>query len=107
MESDTPENIRKAIDIVKAEGKIPGLSVKPKTPASALWPFIDGLGLVLVMEELKRVTVESLNTCDAKHIRDFSSIKSCVKSNISGYLYKVTKCSPMFFSLLSVYTPPY
>jgi ribulose-phosphate 3-epimerase len=49
VESDTPENIRKAIDIVKAEGKIPGLSVKPKTPASALWPFIDGLGLVLVM----------------------------------------------------------
>jgi recombination protein RecR len=49
VESDTPENISKAIGIVKAEGKIPGLSVKPKTPASALWPFIDGLGLVLVM----------------------------------------------------------
>jgi ribonuclease J len=54
-----------------------------------------------LMEELKRVTVESLNTCDAKHIRDFSSIKSCVKSNISGYLYKVTKCSPMILPVIT------
>ena len=53
------------------------------------------------MDELKRVTIESLNNCDAKHIRDFSSIKSCVKSNVSGYLYKATKCSPMILPVIT------
>lgn len=49
VESDTPENIEKAIEIVKSNGKKVGLSVKPKTPASALYPFIDKLDMVLVM----------------------------------------------------------
>lgn len=49
VESDTPENIEKAIEIVKSNGKKVGLSVKPKTPASALYPFIDELDMVLVM----------------------------------------------------------
>ena len=115
VESDTPENIGKALDIVRECRRKTGLSVKPGTPAEALYPFLDKLDLILVMnepeiitrgfvyvkesdtllDELKRVTTESVEACDAKHIRDFSSIKSCVKSNISGYLYKATKCSPM------------
>lgn len=49
VESDTPENIEKAIEIVKSNGKKVGLSVKPKTPAAALYPFIDKLDMVLVM----------------------------------------------------------
>lgn len=49
VESDTPEKISEAIDIVKACGKKVGLSVKPKTPASAIYPFIDRLDMVLVM----------------------------------------------------------
>ena len=49
VESDTAENISEAIDIVKANGKKVGLSVKPKTPAEALYPFIDRLDMVLVM----------------------------------------------------------
>lgn len=49
VESDTPENIEKAIEIVKSNEKKVGLSVKPKTPASALYPFIDKLDMVLVM----------------------------------------------------------
>jgi len=54
-----------------------------------------------LLDELKRVTTESVEACDAKHIRDFSSIKSCVKSNISGYLYKATKCSPMVLPVIT------
>ena len=49
IESDTSENICRAIDIVKACGKKVGLSVKPKTPADALYPFLDRLDMVLVM----------------------------------------------------------
>jgi len=49
VEADTAENINKAIDIVKANGKRAGLSVKPKTAAEALYPFLDRLDMVLVM----------------------------------------------------------
>ena len=54
-----------------------------------------------LLEELRRVAVESVESCDAKHIRDFASIKSCVKSNISGYLYKATKRSPMVLPVIT------
>ena len=49
VEADTADNISEAIDIVKANGKKVGLSVKPKTPAEALYPFIERLDMVLVM----------------------------------------------------------
>lgn len=49
VEADTPEKISEAIDIVKACGKKVGLSVKPKTPAEALYPYLERLDMVLVM----------------------------------------------------------
>ena len=49
VEADTPKKINEAIDIVKVCGKKVGLSVKPKTPAEAIFPFIDRLDMVLVM----------------------------------------------------------
>jgi len=54
-----------------------------------------------LLEELKRVTMESLDTCEAKKIRDISSIKNCIKNNVSGYLYKKTKCSPMILPVIT------
>ena len=47
--AEYPQNISEAIDIVKANGRKVGLSVKPKTPAAVLYPFIDRLDMVLVM----------------------------------------------------------
>lgn len=49
VEADQPQNIFEAIRIVKEQGKKVGLSVKPKTPASVLIPYIELLDLVLVM----------------------------------------------------------
>lgn len=49
VEADSYQNISDAIDIVKANGRKVGLSVKPRTPASVLYPFIDRLDMVLVM----------------------------------------------------------
>ena len=49
VEADQPQDVQKAIDIVKAQGKKVGLSVKPRTPASVLIPYIKQLDLVLVM----------------------------------------------------------
>ena len=49
VEADSYQNISEARDIVKANGRKVGLSVKPKTPAAVLYPFIDRLDMVLVM----------------------------------------------------------
>lgn len=54
-----------------------------------------------LIEELKRVTMESVAACETQHISDFTTIKSKVKSNISGYLYKTTRRSPMILPVIT------
>ena len=49
VESDTEENIHKTIDLIRSLGVKPGVVVKPKTPASAVKPFLDKIDMVLVM----------------------------------------------------------
>ena len=49
MEADTQENILAAIDKIHAKGKKAGVVVKPRTPASAVLPFIDRVEMILVM----------------------------------------------------------
>ena len=49
LEADEPQNIRAAINLVKSHGKRVGLSLKPKTPASTLIPYIKDLDMVLIM----------------------------------------------------------
>lgn len=48
-EADQPQDLFAAIDTVKAHGKKTGLSVKPRTPAEVLIPYLPLLDLVLVM----------------------------------------------------------
>ena len=48
VEADTAENIREALARIRAKGKQAGLVIKPKTPAEAVLPYLDGLDLVLV-----------------------------------------------------------
>ncbi len=47
VESDS--NIDETIEEIKKYGKIPALSVKPGTPAEAVFPYLDKIGMVLVM----------------------------------------------------------
>ena len=54
-----------------------------------------------LMEELRRVVLESLESCERAHITDWVSIKSRVKANLSGYLYKTTKRSPMILPVIT------
>ena len=49
LEADQPQDIFEALMIVKNCGKKVGLSVKPKTPAVTLLPYISMLDLILVM----------------------------------------------------------
>lgn len=49
VEADEPQDILTAIDEVKAAGKQVALSLKPRTPASVMLPYVDKLDMVLVM----------------------------------------------------------
>ncbi len=49
VEADSQENIIKAIEIAKSLGKKTGITLKPKTPAEAVKPYLGLVDLVLVM----------------------------------------------------------
>ena len=49
VEADTEENTGKALELIRAQGKRPGVVVKPRTPAEAVLPFLDQCAMVLVM----------------------------------------------------------
>ena len=49
VEAETHDNIISAISEIHALGKKAGLALKPKTPAEAIFPYIDSLDLALVM----------------------------------------------------------
>ena len=53
-----------------------------------------------LMEELREVALEALERCQRKHIRDWSTIKSAIKNDLSGYLYKTTKRNPMILPVI-------
>ncbi|NMA24344.1 MAG: ribulose-phosphate 3-epimerase [Clostridiales bacterium] len=48
-EADTPDNTAEALKTIRRRGKKAGLSLKPKTSADILLPFLESLDLVLVM----------------------------------------------------------
>ncbi len=54
-----------------------------------------------MMDELKRVTLESVAACEEQRVTDWTAIKNRVKSNLSGYLYKTTRRSPMILPVIS------
>ena len=53
-----------------------------------------------LMEELRYVTMEAIERCGRKHIRDYSTIKSAIKNDLSGYLFKTTKRNPMILPVI-------
>ena len=54
-----------------------------------------------LMEELRTVALEAMERCSRKRIRDFTSIKSAIKNDLSGYLYKTTKRNPMILTVIT------
>ena len=54
-----------------------------------------------VIEEMSRVVMETVESCDAQEITDWNSIKTKVKSNLSGFLYKTTRRSPMILPVIT------
>ncbi len=53
-----------------------------------------------LMTELQEVAMEAIDRCQRKRIRDWSAIKSAIKNDLSGYLYKTTKRNPMILPVI-------
>ena len=54
-----------------------------------------------LMEELREVAMEAIERCQRKRVRDWSAIKSAIKNDLSGYLYKTTRRNPMILPVIS------
>ena len=53
-----------------------------------------------LMEELRDVAMEAIDRCQRKRVRDWSTIKSAIKNDLSGYLYKQTRRNPMILPVI-------
>ena len=53
-----------------------------------------------LLEELRSIAVEVLEDCQQRRQKDWASIKSAIKSELSGYLYKTTKRNPMILPVI-------
>ena len=54
-----------------------------------------------LMEELQEVAMEAIERCQRRRTRDWSAIKSAIKNDLSGYLYKTTKRNPMILPVIT------
>ncbi len=53
-----------------------------------------------LLDELREVAMEAIDRCRRKRIRDWTAIKSAIKNDLSGYLYKNTKRNPMILPVI-------
>ena len=54
-----------------------------------------------LMEELREVTYEAIERCIRKRVRDWATIKTAIKNDLSGYLFKTTKRNPMILPVIT------
>ena len=54
-----------------------------------------------LMEQLQTVAMEAIERCQRKNVRDWTAIKSAIRNDLSGYLYKTTKRNPMILPVIS------
>ncbi len=53
-----------------------------------------------LMEELRAVALEALERCQEERATDWATIKSAIKNDLSGFLYKKTKRNPMILPVI-------
>ena len=54
-----------------------------------------------LMDELREVAMEAIERCQRRRVRDWTTIKSAIKNDLSGYLYKTTKRNPMILPVIT------
>ncbi len=53
-----------------------------------------------LMEELRCVATEAIERCSRKRVKDWTAIKTAIKNDLSGYLFKTTKRNPMILPVI-------
>ena len=53
-----------------------------------------------LLEELRQVALEAIRGVDTRYSTDWAAIKGAIKDDLSGYLYKKTKRSPMILPVI-------
>ena len=53
-----------------------------------------------LMEELRNISQMALDRCAVDNRRDWNSLKSAIKGDVSDYLFKKTKRSPMVLPII-------
>ena len=53
-----------------------------------------------LMEELRSIALEAIDRCSRKRIRDYTALKTAIKNDLSGYLFKTTKRNPMILPVI-------
>ena len=53
-----------------------------------------------LMEELRCVVLETIERCSRRRIRDWAMLKTSIKNDLSGYLFKTTKRNPMILPVI-------
>ena len=82
------------------------LSMSGEDGALVSGPDIITRGFVYVkeseglMEELRQVALEAIDSVDTRYSTDWAAIKASIKNDLSGYLYKKTKRSPMILPVI-------
>ena len=54
-----------------------------------------------LMEELRCVTLEAIERSTRKRMRDYTAVRTAIKNDLSGYLYKTTKRNPMILPVIT------
>ena len=54
-----------------------------------------------LMEDLREVAMEAIDRCTRRRSRDWATLKSAIKNDLSGYLYKQTKRNPMILPVIT------
>ena len=53
-----------------------------------------------LMDELREIVLEAIDRCSRKRIRDYTALKTAIKNDLSGYLFKTTKRNPMILPVI-------
>ena len=53
-----------------------------------------------LMEDLREVAMEAIERCQRRRVRDWAIIKTAIKNDLGGFLYKHTKRNPMILPVI-------
>ncbi len=53
-----------------------------------------------LMDDLRLIAMDAIERCARKRVRDWTTIKTTIKNDLSGYLYKTTKRNPMILPII-------